>query len=81
MEKNVYTRLFSVKAYSITPSVLKLAVTSSMPDLKLSNFPLRSVKKVMKQFTPQLEPELQETRTKSSILRYTQTVYDHIKMF
>ena len=52
MEKNIHTRLCSVKAYSVTPAALELAIASSMPDFKFSNYPLRSVKNIMKRFTP-----------------------------
>ena len=81
MENNIYTRLFSVEAYSITPAALEMAIASCMPDFKFSNFPLRSVKNVMKRFTHHLAPEMRNVWTKTIIPRYTQTVYDHIHMW
>ena len=60
MENNILTRLYAISAYTLTPKGLILAVKSTMPDFKFSNFPLRSVKRVMKSFTEKLDSHLQE---------------------
>ena len=59
MENNTFTRCIAISAYTITPEALLLAVDSTMPDFKISKFPLliRSVRKkkekknIMKRFT------------------------------
>ena len=81
MENNIHTRLCSVKAYSVTPGALDLAIASCMPDFKFSNYPLRSVKNIMKRFTPKLDQDLQEIWVKTIIPKYNQRRYDHIQMF
>ena len=48
MENNILTRLYAISAYTLTPKGLILAVKSTMPDFKFSNFPLRSVGKLRK---------------------------------
>ena len=81
MENNIHTRLCSVNAYSITPDALDLAIASCMPDFKFSNYPLRSVKNIMKRFTPKLDHDLQEIWVKTITPKYNQRIYDHIQMF
>ena len=82
MENNIHTRLCSVKAYSVTPDALDLTIASCMPDFKFSNYPLRSVKNIMKRFTPKLDHDLQEIWVKTIIIpKYNQRIYDHIQMF
>ena len=81
MENNILTRLYAISAYTLTPKGLILAVKSTMPDFKFSNFPLRSVKRVMKSFTEKLDSHLQEVWKNDIIPAYSCEIYDNIHSY
>ena len=81
MENNILTRLYAISAYTLTPKGLILAVKSTMPDFKFSNFPLRSVKRVMKSFTEKLDSHLQEVWKNKIIPAYSCEIYDNIHSY
>ena len=60
----------NIAAYTLTPEGLKLAVKSTMPNFKFSKFPLRSVIRSMKLFTPKLDPHLQDVWKNKTVPSY-----------
>jgi len=71
----------NIHQQDVKSDALDLAIASCMPDFKFSNYPLRSVKNIMKRFTPKLDQELQKVWVKTIIPKYNNWRYDHIQMF
>ena len=61
MKNNIFTRFFAISAYTITDKGLELAMASSLPDFRMSGFPLKNVKKVMTKFKHRIPSHLQTT--------------------